>query len=130
MSKSVEGSYINLTDDIETIRKKVRSVPTATTAGGEMTGGIKTLFTLLKLSNPNEIARFENDFQNGNLRFVDLKDAVTEGIAKMLSPMQVKRKELEKDKTMLDSVIKDGTEKARSLAQDTIKDVRQKVGLA
>jgi len=33
MSKSVEGSYINLTDDLETIRKKIRSVPTATTAG-------------------------------------------------------------------------------------------------
>ena len=28
MSKSVEGSYINLTDDLETIKKKLAATPT------------------------------------------------------------------------------------------------------
>src|SRR3990170_7159936 len=41
MSKTVVNSFINLTDSLEEIRKKIRSVPTATTAGGEMSPGLK-----------------------------------------------------------------------------------------
>src|SRR3990167_9968930 len=40
MSKSIEGSYINLTDSLDEIRKKIRSVLTADVSGGEMSEGI------------------------------------------------------------------------------------------
>src|SRR3989344_4893984 len=52
MSKSVEGSYINLTDTMDMIRKKIRSIPTATTSGGSMTPGIKSLFAFAELYVP------------------------------------------------------------------------------
>ena len=47
MSKSIEGSFINLTDNLETIRKRLAGAPTDSgTIGGELpkTGGIANLF--------------------------------------------------------------------------------------
>lgn len=129
MSKSVEGSYINLTDDLDTIRKKVRSVPTATTAGGEKGEGIQALFTFLELLNPSAVKGFEQLFQDGSLRFVELKDAVAEAIFAELQPLQVKREELENQPEYIDQVIREGAEKARTIAQATVVDVKQRLGL-
>lgn len=131
MSKSVEGSYINLTDSYEEIEKKVRSIPTATAAGGEMNEGVKSLFALYKLVAPeSEIACFEKEFHEGTLQFISLKKAVSEALYKELQSFQEKRRELEKNEKYIDQVITSGAEKARKIAQMTINEVRKKMGLA
>jgi tryptophanyl-tRNA synthetase len=129
MSKSVEGSFINLTDSLEAIRKKVRSVPTATAAGGEMSGGVKALFDFLKLLAPDRLEEFQQKFNNGSLQFVELKDAVAEAIFSELQPFQQKRQELEASPEYIDKVIADGAEKARAIARQTVNEVKQKIGL-
>lgn len=130
MSKSVEGSFINLTDDLETIRKKIRSVPTATDAGGEKTGGIKSLFEFLKLFDDTSYDRFNKDFESGTLKFVELKDHIAEVIFAELAPFQGRRTELENNPEYVESVIKNGTQKARAAAFETVKEVKEKMGLA
>ncbi|MBI5151590.1 MAG: tryptophan--tRNA ligase [Candidatus Pacebacteria bacterium] len=129
MSKSVEGSFINLTDSLDEIRKKVRSVPTATVAGGEMTGGVKTLFTFLELCSPDQVASFKNEFEERTLKFVALKDAVTDAIYTMLKPLQEKRVKLVQDQAYIDNVICEGAEKARHIARKTVNEVKEKMGL-
>lgn len=130
MSKSVEGSFINLTDSLEVIRKKVRSVPTATIAGGEMTGGIKALFDFLHLLAPEQVSGFKTQFEDGSLKFVELKDAVAEAIFVELKPLQEKREELIKNPAYIDQVIKEGADRARAIAEETVREVKQKIGLA
>src|SRR3990167_3323283 len=95
MSKSVEGSFINLTDDLETIRKKIRSIPTATAVGGEMNPGVKSLFAFASLYISSEVEKFKKDFEAGSLQFVTLKDAISEAIYKDLQPLQRQRKKIE-----------------------------------
>ncbi len=129
MSKSVEGSYINLTDDLEKIRKKIRAVPTADTSGGEMSEGVKTLFTLLKLFSPISYGEFEQKFNSGNLQYSELKDYLSEIIYKELEPIQKERKRLEHDTEYVDLIIKEGNEKAREVARQTVREVREKMGL-
>ena len=129
MSKSVEGSYINLTDSPDVIQKKVRSIPTATTAGGEMSSGVETLFTYAKLYIPTEISKYEEQFKNGSLKFVEIKDAIAQAIYADLKPFQEKRKELEANPEYVDTVIREGAQKARLIAQETLKEVKQKMGL-
>ncbi len=129
MSKTVEGSYIILTDSPEEIQKKIRSIPTATVAGGQMTPGIKTLFMFAELFIPNEVKRFKEEYNNGILRFVNLKDAVAEAIYRELKPFQEKRKEVEKDQLYVDQIIKESAIKARSIASQTVKEVKEKMGL-
>ena len=129
MSKSVEGSYINLTDSAEEIKKKVRSIPTATTAGGEMSNGVKTLFAYAKLYIPQDTQKYEQQFQSGTLKFVEIKDAIADAIYADLKPFQEKRKLLEANPEYVNKVIKEGAEKARKIAQKTVDEVKQKMGL-
>lgn len=129
MSKTVEGSYINLTDSKDDIIKKIRSVPTATKAGGEMTPGVKTLFIFADLFLPDQVPDFKKSYENQSLQFVSLKDAISEAIYKELNPFQERRKKIEADNIYVDKVIKEGAEKARVIASITVKEVRQKMGL-
>jgi len=130
MSKSVEGSYINLTDSLDEIRKKVRSIPTASTVGGEMNEGVKTLFTYANLFIPNLVEQYKKVYENGTLKFVELKDTIADAIFKELKPFQKRRKELEKNPDYVDSVIKDGATRARAIASKTVKEIKEKMGLS
>jgi len=129
MAKTIEGSYINLTDSKEEIRKKVRSIPTATVSGGEMTPGVKTLFAFAELFIPNEVKGFKKSYQDQSLQFVSLKDAIAEVIHKELKPFQERRKKIEADPKYVDQVIKDGAARARKIARETVHEVKQKMGL-
>lgn len=129
MSKTVEGSFINLTDTIDTIRQKIRSVPTATLVGGEMGPGIKALFSFLELLLPNEVDRFRSAYDDGSLRFVELKDTIAEAIHAELRPFQTKRAELAANPDYVAEVIRTGAEKASAIAESTVREVREKMGL-
>ncbi len=130
MSKTVEGSYINLTDSLDEIRKKIRGIPTATTAGGPIIGGIKTLFILAEIFLPStDYQNFKNQYHQGTLQFVKIKDMLAEAIYQKLKPFQEKRKEIEKNKDYVNQVIEEGGRRARVIASQTLKEVREKMGL-
>ena len=129
MSKTVANSFINLTDSLEEIRKKIRSVPTATTAGGEMSSGLKTLFTFAQLFIPKKVVGFKKSFEDKSLQFVSLKDAIAEAIFTELKPFQERRAKIAADKKYVDQVIKDGVKRARKIARETVQEVKEKMGL-
>jgi tryptophanyl-tRNA synthetase len=132
MSKSVEGSFITLTDTLDDIRQKVRGVATATTAGGEMGAGVKSLFQFIEILDGTDSApykEFHTAFTEGTLRFVELKDFVAERIFAEIEPMQIKRRELEQKPEYIDKVIREGAQKAKAVAATTMMEVRNAVGL-
>jgi tryptophanyl-tRNA synthetase len=129
MSKTVVNSFINLTDSLEEIRKKIRSVPTATTAGGEMSSGLKSLFTFANLFIPTGIENYKKEFNAGTLQFVKLKDAIAEAIYTELKPFQERRAKIVEDKKYVDEVIRNGAERARKIARETMKEVKHAMGL-
>ena len=129
MSKTVKDSFIALADDLDTIRKKVRTVPTSSEVGGEMSGGVKNIFTLFHLIDTNRAKQFEEQYHNQTLKFVELKDTLAESIFAMLQPFQTKRRELEANPEYIDKVIKEGTQKAQAIAVETVNEVKLKMGL-
>jgi tryptophanyl-tRNA synthetase len=131
MSKSVEGSYINLTDSLDEIRKKIRKVPTATIAGVPITGGIKTLFILSEIFLPKKIyEEFKEKYHGQTLKFVELKDTLAEAIYQELKPFQERRKQIASNLTYVEKIIKEGAQKAKVVAQETLKEVKEKMGLS
>ena len=134
MSKSIDGSFINLTDDLKTIKKRLAGAPTDSgTVGGELpkTGGIANLFKLLKLFKlDKEYTKFEQDYKDKKIRYSDLKEALAQGIYKELQPFQKRREEFINNPKLVDSIIKDGQERCLVLAEETMKEVRSKMGLA
>lgn len=130
MSKSVEGSYINLTDSLDEIRKKIRSIPTATVSGGPIIGGIKTLFILAKIFFPQDLyEEFKQEYHQGKLQFVKLKDNLAEAIFQELKPIQKKRKEISQNQSYVNQIITKGAEKAKAFASKTLNEVKEKIGL-
>ncbi len=129
MSKSVEGSFINLMDAQDAILKKVRSIPTATKAGGEMSGGVKSLFAMGELFFPDRVDGFRSSYETGALQFSEMKDALAQAISEKLEPIQRRYDQLQQDQARVDALILKGAEKARSIAVTTVAEVKTAMGL-
>jgi len=138
MSKSVEGSYILLTDDLETIKNKVSKIPTdsgmkAINPGKEPThleGPMFGIMPFVKLFMGEKKADYyKQQYISLGIRYVGLKAELTDAIYKELKPFQEKRKEIEKNQIYVNQVIKEGAQKARIIASQTIKEVKEKMGL-
>ncbi len=132
MAKSDEGSSIFLMDDLETIRKRLAAAPTDSgTIGGEVPkeGGVANLFTFLKLFDPSSLEKFRTDYQNGKIRYSEMKEVLAQAIYKELKPFQTERRKFEENPKMVDDIIEESLIKCRELAEETMIEVRQKMGL-
>lgn len=132
MSKSVEGSFINLSDDLATIKKRLSGAPTDGGKGDKVPseGGVANLFKFVELFEGVEKRKqYEEQYVGSGVRYGDLKAELAEAIDKELGPIREKRKELEAKPEYIDKVIKEGAEKARAVASMTVAEVKQKMGL-
>ncbi len=133
MSKSIEGSFITLNDSLEDIKAHIAKAPTDSgTQGGELPreGGVANLFDLLRLFESEEVfSNFVQDYQDKKIRYSDMKEVLASAIYKELKPLQEKRKEFEENPKIVDEIIEEHTEKCRVRAQQTIKEVKEKMGL-
>ncbi len=133
MSKTVEGSYITLADDLETIRERLAKSPTDSgTTGGDVPkeGGVANLFKLLKLfTDEKTYSNFVQDYKEKKIRYLDMKNVLADAIYKELKPIQEKRREYEENPGIVDEIINEHTEKCRVRAAETMKEVKEKMGL-
>lgn len=131
MSKSVEGSSINLTDDLETIKKRLASCPTDSGKGESVpaSGGVANLLTFVELFQGLDRRKaYELSYVSSGLRYGDLKAELAQAIFDTLAPIRAKRLELEKNQAYVDQIIKEGAEKARVIASQTLAETKQKMG--
>jgi len=132
MSKSVEGSYINLTDDLEAIKERLASAPTDAGKGKHIPqdGGVANLLTMVELFEGEKRRKtYEEQYLGESIKYAELKEELAAAIYQELKPIQEKRRELEANPRYVDQVIEEGAQKARSIAKRTVKEVKKKMGL-
>ena len=133
MSKTVEGSYINLADDLETIKKKLAKVTTDSgTTGGSLPkeGGVTNLFALLALFNKDDIhKKYKEDYEKGQIRYGEMKNFLAEAIYEELKLLQEKRAYYENNPELVDDIIADSRQQCLEIADETMKEVKEKMGL-
>jgi tryptophanyl-tRNA synthetase len=130
MSKTIEGSSINLTDSLDEIKRKIAKIPTDGGQGQEITGGVKSLFEFVKLfKGGDRMNELVAQYRSEGVRYGDIKSEVSEAIFEELGPLQERRKELENNPGYVNKVIEEGAQKARLVARETITEVRVKMGL-
>ncbi len=132
MSKSVEGSYINLTDDLKTIQKRLAGAPTDAGKGEEIpkVGGVANILKFVELFQGIDARKkYEQAYRGQGIAYRELKENLAEAIYRELKPIQMKREELLHKTSYVDEVIKSGAEKARKIAQETVLEVKEKMGL-
>lgn len=132
MSKSAGPEhYIGLMEPEGSIRKKVRSAVTdvGLTPGQEMSPGVANLFALLELVAPQEVVEaFRRDHKAGKLLYRDLKEALFTHLMDALRPVRERRRELAA-RGDVDEILAQGAQRARAIAQKTMREVRARVGL-
>jgi tryptophanyl-tRNA synthetase len=133
MSKSAGVKhYISVFEDENRIRKQIKSAVTDTgdTPEGEMSAGVENLFSLLKASGRQEAYdSLLTDFNAGSLKYVDLKEAVADGLIAINSEFKARKAEILANKKDFKNQIKQSTFEIRQRAQETVKQVKDLPGL-
>ncbi|MFN3649131.1 MAG: tryptophan--tRNA ligase [Armatimonadota bacterium] len=132
MSKSLPGSFISLSETEKEMRKKIGRAVTDTgpSENGEMSPGVKNLFTLLEcFGTPEQVRYFQEQYEAGELRYSELKPAVADAVVAELNPVRERREELIAHPERVWEAIESGAERARAVARATMEEVRAKMGL-
>ena len=132
MSKSVEGSYINLTDDLKTIKNKLAKAPTDSGKGEKFPaeGPAANLMTFVELFQGHDRAmQYREMYKVSGIKYHVLKEELAESIYKELAPIQERRKYFEAHPEEVDQILEEGKNYAKKIADETLKEVREKMGL-
>ncbi len=131
MGKS-EGNAIYLSDDAQTIRKKVMKAVSdsgPTEPNQPKPEAIQNLFTIMQVvSSADTNAYFNDKYNSCEIRYGDMKKQLAEDIALFTEPFRVRIENILSDNNYLRRVAKLGAEKARESATQTIKEVRRIIG--
>jgi len=134
MSKSEnQNATLYLADSAEAIRKKISKAKTESGSGqpgAAMPESVANLFLLLELvASPDLIAKYRVDYQDGTIRYGDLKKELAEAMVAFLAPIREKAEAIRNDEPYLRRVMEQGAEKARASARVTLTLAREAIGL-
>lgn len=131
MSKSDgEKSYIAVTDAPDVIRKKIMSAVTDTEAVFSFTKSgpaVKNLLGIYEAFTGKERSEIEATFANAGYK--EFKEALAETIVQSLAPLQEKYKEIRGDDTELRIALRRGVTAANQKASQTLREVKEAMGL-
>jgi len=133
MSKTDDpAGCIGLFDEPEEIKKKII---TAVTDPGrkiifdpQKKPGISNLLTIYSLFAGKSVKNLEKKFKGKG--YEEFKKSLTLILTNSLEPFRRKRKELLPREVYIKEILNQGAKKARVIAQSTIQEVRQKIGLS
>jgi tryptophanyl-tRNA synthetase len=116
-------------DDPDTIMRKCKRAVTdseACIAYRDEQPGLKNLLDIYCACTEKTTDEALREFEGKG--YGDLKMAVGEAVVSVLKPLQDEVARLEKDKSYIDSIIKENAEKASYFANKTLRKVQRKVG--
>jgi len=129
MSKSLDNA-IYLSDSKEEIEKKVMQMYTDpdhihVAQPGKVKGNV--VFTYLDIfdSDKKEVKKLKEHYEKGGLGDVQIKQRLIGVLEEIIGPIRERREHLAKDPKSVMKILEEGTKKARKIAKDTLRDVRQ-----
>ncbi len=132
MSKSY-GNAISLREDAGEVTRKIRTMQTdparvRRTDAGDPDKCPVWQFHLI-YSSEEVKGWVQTGCRSAGIGCIECKQPVIEGVLQEQEPMRERAKMYEEDPQLVKSIIADGCEKARKLAQETMRDVREAIGL-
>lgn len=131
MGKS-EGNAIYLVDEPKVIKKKVMKAVTdagPTVPNSEKPEPIQNLFTLLEIVSSADTYQHFNDLYNKcEIRYGDLKKQLAEDIVKFTEPIRQRILDIQANTEYLERVAREGAERSRAHAAETVDEARRIIG--
>jgi tryptophanyl-tRNA synthetase len=133
MSKSLNNA-IFLSDDAETVNRKVMGMYTdPKRVRADIPGTVEgnPVFIYHDAFNPDqeEIDDLKTRYREGRVGDVEVKKKLARAINAFLHPLRERRARYESQPGLVEEVLKQGTERARSKARETMALVREAMGL-
>ncbi|MDP2962865.1 MAG: tryptophan--tRNA ligase, partial [Sulfurimicrobium sp.] len=133
MSKSYHNT-ITLREDAESVNKKIRTMPTDPARVRRTDPGDpeKCPVWSFHMVYSNDATRewVQQGCKSAGIGCIECKQPVIEAVLKEQEPMRERALMYEEDPTLVRNIIADGCEKARKLANETMRDVREAMGLS
>ncbi|MCL2037976.1 tryptophan--tRNA ligase [Candidatus Saccharibacteria bacterium] len=134
MSKSLNNG-IYLSDSPEIVQQKVMEMFTdpdhiRVDDPGKIEGNV--VFYYLDVFAPDDpkVAEIKEHYQRGGLGDVVVKKYLIGVLEKILAPIRMRREELAKDPAAIYEILKQGSEKASNVANETLQKVRDAIGIS
>ncbi len=132
MGKS-EGNCVYLSDSDAVIRKKVMKATTdsgPTEMNSEISEPVQNIFTIMEsVSEASTIEYFKDKYASCEIRYGDLKKQLAEDIITTISPIREQIEEVYNNQKFLHEVTQHGAEKASKSADETLRMMREIMGI-
>jgi len=132
MSKSYDNT-IGLREDADSITRKIRTMPTDPARVKRTDPGDPDKCPVWQLhlvySDDKRKEWVQKGCRSAGIGCLECKQPVIDAVLEEQKPMRERAEKYLADPTLVRSIIADGCEKARKLAQETMREVRQAMGL-
>jgi len=132
MSKSY-GNSISLREDPESVTKKIRTMPTDPARVRRSDAGDPLKCPVWQLHEVYSDANTKDWVMKGctsaGIGCLECKQPVVDAVLAEQEPMHERAQQYIDDPSLVRAIVADGCEKARKLAQETMRDVREAMGL-
>jgi tryptophanyl-tRNA synthetase len=134
MSKSLGDRHcIGLFEEEALIRKKVKIAVTDSGAlpeGVSVSPGVGNMLEILRACDKlDAAAELRKEYDAGTLKYVLLKEAVADALVELTGRIRARRAELNSHPERVSQIIQRGSESAREIARETLREVRALTGL-
>jgi len=131
MSKSLDN-HIELAASPEEIQRRVMTMVTDPQRRYRTDPGrpeVCNVFTFHGFFSPQRVKEIESQCRNANIGCVGCKQTLARNLADRLAPFQERRAELGAAPDLVWDILANGADKARMIAQETMAEVKARVGL-
>ncbi len=123
MGKSADNS-ITFTDSPESIREKIKGALTG------KVGGQNLLSLFEQFSDDKKLVeKLKKEYDTDTIKYSELKPILAESIIEKLEPIRERRKYYEDNPRIVQEILLEGTKKAKKVAKETLKKVKEKMFL-
>ncbi len=133
MSKSYDNT-ISLREPPDSVTKKIKTMPTDPARVRRTDPGDPAKCPVWQLHEVYSEKTTKDWVQNGcktaGIGCIECKQPVIDAVLAELKPIQERAAQYAEDPTLVKNVVAEGCEKARKLARETMRDVREAMGLS
>ncbi|MFW5853067.1 MAG: tryptophan--tRNA ligase [Patescibacteria group bacterium] len=130
MSKSY-NNYLSLFAEDEEIRKQVMKIPTDSKSIEEPKDpDTCQVFAWHRVFSTKDLTEIEKRYRQGGIGYKEAKEILIDNLIALINPLREKRKTIAEDPNWVFSVLEEGAERVRPLADEKIRLVKDLTGLS
>ncbi len=128
MSKTADDP-LYISDDEEEVKRKIKKAVTGSDGHGSNAGVDNLMSLLAHFGTIQEVAYFTDGIRDNTIKFSELKETVSKNISDYFNDFREKKNDFLSKPDVLAEILAEGAKKARKTANETMLEVKEKIGL-